>query len=201
MVLLFIECTFLLIDISKNYMTRSYYFQILPLLHPLRVTMLFTDTGKYFTYYQKTISIYLLFTDSFLLAIECSYKKCQEDIDYIARLQPILDLSNYPVTSSKYNIDNKGKLRFFKDELGGLQMTHFAGLRSKTYGYQMKKNKGVTKCKGIPKCARRKLTFDKFKQCLRNISQEQVSFLNIRSINHTIFTQNIRKRALCTFDE
>lgn len=78
---------------------RAYYFQIVPLLHPLRVSIAFTDT------------------DSFLLIIECLYKECAKNIDIIAKLRPILDLSNYPKTSVYYNTDNAGQLGFFKDEM------------------------------------------------------------------------------------
>jgi hypothetical protein len=34
-----------ILDISKNWMMRSYYFKIVPLLRPLRVSVAFTDTG------------------------------------------------------------------------------------------------------------------------------------------------------------
>jgi hypothetical protein len=129
------------------------------------------------------------------------YKECGKRIDLISKLRPILDLSNYPETSAYYNTKNAGKLGFFRDEMAGKNtITHFAGLRSKTYALKTK-DKEIAKCKGIPKCAKRKLTFAKFKKCLEEITEEQVVYFNMRSINHEIYTQNIRKRALCTFDE
>ena len=88
---------------------------------------------------------------------------------------------------------------------GLANITHFAGLRSKTYALKAKglkaKGRDIAKCKGIPKSAKRKLTFSKFKKCLDQITEEHVTFFNMRSINHTIYTQHIKKRALCTFDE
>lgn len=134
--------------------------------------------------------------DSFFLAIS----GCGKKVDCIAKLSCILDLSNYSKNSKKYSTINAGKLGFFKDEMGGRKITHFAGLRSKTYVYKTKEDEQV-KCKGIPKCAKRKLRFSKFKRCLKEITQEHVSFFNMRSKNHQIYTQNITKRALCTFDE
>ena len=129
-----------------------------------------------------------------------SIEGCGKQIDVIAKLSSILDTSNYSKKSKHYSIEHAGQLGFFKDEMGGQNITHFAGLRSKSYCY-LSKNKENVKCKGIPKCARRKLTFKKYRQCLKGIRQENVSFFNIRSKNHQIFTNYITKRALCTFDE
>ena len=49
------------------------------------------------------------------------------------------------------------------DEVGGLLMTHFIGLRSKAYTYKVHESKDVRKCKGIKfNVVKNKITFEDY---------------------------------------
>ena len=62
-----------------------------------------------------------------------------------------------------------------KDELGGSIMTEFVALRPELYFFRELDGMGDTKCKGIKKCVvKRTLTFDDYKNCLLNPTNESV---------------------------
>lgn len=153
-------------------MTRSFYFKIRPLLKDSDVQVLMSDT------------------DSFLLRVENCGK-----IDHLAKLSEIMDFSNYSKDCVRYDNKNAGCLGYFKDELAGKNMTHFAGLRSKSYAY-ITDDVLHSRCKGIKKAYQKNLTFAMYKRCIDSMSEEYVSFYNIRAKNHQIFTQKISKRVI-----
>jgi hypothetical protein len=184
-------------------MARSFYFQIRPLLHDCDVQILFGDTGDNLTQTNLTypnLTFVIIFPDSFFLKVTSKTKK----IDHLARLSPIMDFSNYPKSHPKYNNANAACLGYFKDELAGKDVIDYAGLRSKSYAYNIDDNTSPelhSRCKGIKKPYKKNLTFAMYKRCIDEISEEAVTFYNMRSSNHKISTQKITKRALGSFDD
>ncbi len=87
-------------------------------------------------------------------------------------------------------------------------MTEYIGLRSKLYNFtndkvitrgDMKPNKVV--CKGVKTFVKNKLTMDDFRHSLQKEVKVDVKLYNFRSINHTMYTQEITKTALSPFDD
>lgn len=70
--------------------------------------------------------------------------------------------------SALYSDKNKKVIGKFKDELTGVKMLEFIGLRSKMYSYRTD-NSIAKKLKGIKKAVLKKeISFDDYKNCLMN---------------------------------
>ena len=90
----------------------------------------------------------------------------------------------------------------FKDEVAGLQITHFVGLRPKLYSFKVEDDKIVKKCKGIKKNVVKKgITFDDYTKCLFSGEKQMKSMKIIRSENHDIYSKEINKVALSANDD
>ena len=90
----------------------------------------------------------------------------------------------------------------FKDEVAGLQITHFVGLRPKLYSFKVEDDKIVKKCKGIKKNVVKKgITFDDYIRCLFSGEKQMKSMKIIRSENHDIYSKEINKVALSANDD
>ena len=88
-----------------------------------------------------------------------------------------------------------------KDELNGKIMTHFIGLKPKSYCYKVygedeehKRSKGIVKRK-VATC----LNYDKYEQTLNGDLKDQVSFNTIRSKNHQVYSINQLKFCLSNY--
>jgi len=135
-------------------------------------------------------------TDSFLMKISNPER-------FFEKFDNLMDYSNYEEDHPKFSLENKAKLGFFKDELGGRYVCQeFIGLRSKCYALNLiskdKKEKKEKKvCKGIGKAAiANRLKFQQYKDCLLKNQTFRHEFHGIRSHNHKIKTVLIRKKAL-----
>jgi hypothetical protein len=139
-------------------------------------------------------------TDSFLFKTK-NTKNCKKKIkDY-------MDFSNYPTDHVLFSTENKAKLGFFKDELGGkLSVSEFVGLRAKCYSLKMNEktnNKNIEKkvCKGLGRIAiEKRLKFNHYKQCLFKNKDRRYFFHTIRSTKQNIQTVRIKKRAISHLD-
>ena len=90
----------------------------------------------------------------------------------------------------------------FKDEVAGLQITHFVGLRPKLYSFKIQDTKEVRKCKGIKKNVVKKgLTFEDYTQCLFSGEKQMRSMKIIRSENHDLYSKEVNKIALSNEDD
>jgi hypothetical protein len=176
-----ISTGFTILELAKYFMYQQYYKVIKPTLGNCEVLM--SDT------------------DSFLL-----YVKNKQPTDNIKKLKSILDFSNYPKCHVRYNEKKKNKLGFFKDELKGDKIKQFCGLRSKTYAFLLKE-KNISqvslhsKCKGITKSYRKKLSFDKFTRCIKGFNKVNITQFQIRAKNHRVFTAKINKLCFSSFDD
>ena len=90
----------------------------------------------------------------------------------------------------------------FKDELNGKIMTHFIGLKPKSYCYKIygekkehKKSKGIVKHK-----VHNQLNSEKYDDALNRKSKETLSFNSIRSKTHQIYSITQTKYALSNYD-
>ena len=175
---------FAILELSKLFMYKSYYDVFLPHFGPKNITLCFSDT------------------DSFLFQV-----KTNNLLNDLTKLKHLFDFSKYPKDHVLYDSSKANHLFYFKDELcGKAAITHFIGLRPKCYSMQIKnyddKNTKTKKvCKGIKRTAiQNQLSFADYKQCLNSQCLVYKSFKNLRSKNHRISTQFVRKIALSAID-
>lgn len=139
-------------------------------------------------------------TDSFLFKVSNGKKFWQH-------VKPIMDYSNYEPSHPLYDVSNKAKLGFIKDELcGKFKCTEFVGLRSKTYSLLLNdiKTQATSEkrvCKGIGRMAiENRLTFDQYRTCLLKQKIFMHHFFSIRSSKHKVKTLKLNKRSLSFLD-
>ncbi|XP_051173486.1 uncharacterized protein LOC127289543 [Leptopilina boulardi] len=137
-------------------------------------------------------------TDSFIYELKCVdvYEDMKNDIQKF-------DTSDYPV-NNVYGMPqaNKKVLGLMKDECSGKIITEFVGLRSKMYSIRINGVDGVKKAKGVKSnIVKKTITFDDYKECLReNIKQTRTQHL-IRSRLHNVETIRQTKLALSSYDD
>ena len=56
-------------------------------------------------------------------------------------------------------------------------------------------------CTGVMRAARKKLTLEKYKECVTNIQSLKCVMRTIRGKKHNLFTQEMNKIALSSFDD
>ena len=174
---------FSILELSKNHMYQLWYDFIQPRLGADNVSLVLTDT------------------DSLLLHVQNYTKK-----NLMNTLHPIMDYSNYPINHHLFSDVKKAKPGYLKNENGANIMTEVIGLRSKCYATSVREvNTQHTTtsvvCKGVGKRARESLTMSTYRECITTAREIKTSMYCIRSKNHDLFTQKIRKIALSTFDD
>jgi hypothetical protein len=149
-------------------------------------------------------------TDCVLAAVN-TVQRC----DNLKKLSHIMDFSNYPKTDKRFTLERQNVLGYYKDELAGEKMEAFCGLRSKTYVFTVKKNSRKkkhgekrqnvstlhSKCKGVTKSYRKKITFQNYKSCVQSFSKFNIDQFTIRSKNHKLQTLKTNKLCFSSFDD
>ena len=175
---------FTILETSKDHMFSSYYDFMQPTLGgPGKVSIVLTDT------------------DSLLLHVKQMSRN-----EMFQKLDPIMDYSNYPSSHPRYSESVKGIPGFFKDENCGNIMTETIGLRAKCYITKVVEETNYTHStsvvyKGVGKTARDELTLDAYRSCITDFGQVKTFMHVIRSVNHTLYTQVLRKVALSSTDD
>ena len=109
----------------------------------------------------------LLFTDTDSLMYEIKTEDFYKDIS--GDVKDRFDTSDYPPNhpSGIPTECNKKVLGVFKDEVAGIIIEEFVGLRAKLYSYKMFEGKESKKCKGVKKSVVNKsITHEDYKNCL-----------------------------------
>jgi hypothetical protein len=140
----------------------------------------------------------LLMTDTDSLCYEIQtddvYKDMFED-------RQLYDLSDYNKDHFLYDPTNKKVLGKMKDEANGKIITEFVGLRSKLYCFQ-KDSEDVKKAKGIKKVvAKKTLSIVDYRNALFDGNKIYRSMNLIKSEKHELYTQQVNKIALSSFDD
>ena len=137
-------------------------------------------------------------TDSFVINIKTNdfYKDISQDVN------ERFDSSNYTFDRPLSKGKNKKVIGLMKDELGGVIITEFVALRSKTYSYITNDFTELKKAKGTKKCVVKKmLRFSDYKNCLFSNGKVLKSQQRFKSENHSVYTKNINKIALSCDDD
>jgi hypothetical protein len=107
----------------------------------------------------------------------------------------------YPKDHPLYSDKNKKVIGKFKDELNGIKILEYIGLRSKMYSYRTE-NSVSKKLKGIKKAVLKKeISFEDYKNCLFNQKEYFHRQKVNRSHKHDIFTEEVKKNSLSWKDD
>lgn len=194
-----IYCGFGVLELSKLWMYKFHYEHILPTFGHENVDLCFTDTDS-FCFHIKCDDFYQHMVEH----SEEWYDTSDVDSEFKTIKGDVLH-SNY----------NKKKLGMFKPETGSNSVKQFIGLRSKCYSLDVEwKGKPERKmaAKGVPKkSAERHLSHSAYEKCLMEWSPEgdslvgdptaSVEYKKIGSRRHEVFTYDLQRRALCSFDD
>ncbi|XP_045210672.2 uncharacterized protein LOC123562085 [Mercenaria mercenaria] len=174
---------------------------------PIYSGMCILDLSKwamYDFYYNKLkntfgeqMTMCLTDTDSILFYVESFdvYQYMKENIH-------LFDTSDYPQNHFLYSEENKKKVGSMKDEMSGIPISAFVGLRSKVYSFKCDNNKEEKRAKGIAKATlKRDLRFTNYKDILFSEGQNVVTITSIRNDNHELYCNEMKKIGLSSFDD
>ena len=109
------------------------------------------------------------------------------------------DTSALPSDHPLFSTANHMVLGKFKDELKGMQMTEFIGLRPKLYSYDGEKC--GKRAKGVKKAVLRKtINHDEYRNCLLHQQVVSRDMMSLRAHNHRIYGETVHKTALSLLD-
>jgi hypothetical protein len=144
----------------------------------------------------------LLFTDTDSLTYHITTPNVYEDMR--AGLHRF-DTSDYPRDHPCYSAANKKVVLKFKDELSGVPIRAFIGLRAKMYAYVTADSSVSAKAKGVKACAVKQLRWEAYHAALFGESEGElrrdVTFNVIRSRNHQLASLSLTKTGLCAIDD
>jgi hypothetical protein len=168
---------FTILEHSKRFMYQQYYEVLKPALGDCEVMM--SDT------------------DSLLLCVRTPAPGNSTE-----RIKDAVDFSNYHPTHPLYSVEHKAELGYWKDELKGGKISEFCGLRSKTYAFLLSGSEGVnSKCKGVTKAYKKKITFDNYVDCVKGFDQFRITQYQIRAKDHNLYTVRVNKLCFSSFDD
>ena len=148
----------------------------------------------HYDYVLKTFDAKLLFTDTDSLVYEIKnsnvYDQCFKD-------KHLFDFSGYPKDSVYYYSSNKKVLGKMKNELNGVKIVEFVGLKSKMYSLSADNDIEINKAKRINK----KLRPNEYLDGLVNKKVVRHKMKRIQSKLHEIGTYDINKISLSCFGD
>ena len=138
---------------DKNFVAVRCSKTLLTLNKPIYVGFCILELSKllmyqfHYDYALKSFdNVKLLFTDTDSLVYEIKngnvYDQCFKD-------KRLFDFSEYPKNSAYYDSSNKKVLGKMKDELNGVKIDEFVGLKSKMYSLIVENDKEVNKAQGV----------------------------------------------------
>jgi hypothetical protein len=145
----------------------------------------------------------LSFTDTDILTYHIYTEDLYKDMD---DNKEYLDRSDYNMSGYRSQDNtNKKVVNKFKNETNGVPIEEFIGLRSKCYSILLDDDKEKKTAKGVKKSAVKKvINHQDYKNCLFGDFNQQrlnVSFYNLKSINHQISLYQFIKTGLSCYDD
>ena len=172
---------FVVLELSKLHMYETYYDKLQP----------------YFG--QENIQLHYIDTDAFVLSL-----KTQDIIKDLKNLEDIFDFSNLDKNHEHelFSERNKKVIGKFKIETPkNIWIDEFVCLRSKMYSFKCGDD-SKNKLKDISKSQSKHIKFDEYKNCLFGGEyQNECDNYIIRSINHEMVLQEVKKPTLSIFDD
>ena len=170
---------FTVLELSKLLMYETYYNKLQP----------------YFGH--ENIQLHYMDTDSFILSVNT-----KDIIKDLKNLEDIFDFSNLDENHELFSNKNNKVIGKFKNECPrNLWIDEFICLRSKMYAFKCGDD-SKNKLKGISKSQSKNIKFEEYKKCLdgENYQQECDNYI-IKSINHEVVLQRVKKSTLSIFDD
>ena len=170
-------------------------FTVLELSKFLRYETYYDKLQSYFE--QENIQLHYMDCDSFVLSIET-----QNIINDLKNLEDLFDFSNLDKNHELFSNKNKKVVGKFKIETPkNIWIDEFIALRSKCYAFKCG-NDSKNKLKGISKSYSRNIKFEEYYNCLfgREYQYECDNYI-LRSINHEMILQKVKKSTLSIFDD
>jgi hypothetical protein len=122
------------------------------------------------------------------------YQDMQSDHDQF-------DFSGYPKDHPCFSNANKTVIGKMKDELSGIPMNEFVGLRAKMYSVEYGA-KTMTKAKGVKKYViEKELKHADYRDCLFQCREYHHRMNSIRSEKHIIYSMRQNKITLSAYDD
>ena len=170
---------FSVLELSKLLMYETYYDKLQP----------------YFG--QENIQLHYMDTDSFVLSVNT-----KDIIKDLKNLEDIFDFSNLDKNHELFSNKNKKVIGKFKIETPkNFWIDEFVCLRSKMYAFKCGDD-SKNRLKGISKAQSKNIKFEEYKKCLDGEEyQRECNNYIIRSINHEMVLQEVKKSTLSIFDD
>ena len=172
---------FAILELSKLHMYETYYDTLQP----------------YFG--QENLQLHYIDTDGMILSM-----KTENIIEDLKNLVDIFDFSNLDQNHELFSEKNKKVIGKFKLETPkNVVINEFVCLRSKAYSFKCKvNNENKNKIKGISKSQSKHIKFEEYYNCLFGGEyQRECNNYIIRSINHEMVFQEVKKSTLSIFDD
>ena len=146
---------------------------------------------------QENINLHYIDCNSFVLRIET-----ENIINYLKNLEDLFDFSNLDKNYELFSNKKEKVVGKFKIETPeNIWIDEFVALRSKCYAFKCG-NDSKNKLKGISKSQSKIIKFEEYYNCLfgREYQQECDNYF-LRSINHEMVRQKVKKSTLSIFDD
>ena len=172
---------FTILELSKLHMYETYYDTLQP----------------YFS--QENLQLHHIDTDGMILSM-----KTKVIIKDLKNLEDIFDFSNLDENHELYIEKNKKIIGRFKNECPkNTWIDEFVCLRSKAYSFNCKNiDENKNKIKGVSKSQSKHIKFEEYYNCLFGGEyQKECDNYIIRSVNHEMILQKVRKSTLSIFDD
>ena len=172
---------FAILELSKLHMYETYFDTLQP----------------YFG--QENLQLHYIDTDGMFLSM-----KSKNIIKDLKNLEDIFDFNNLDKNHELYSEKNKKVIGKFKIETPkNICIDEFICLRSKAYSFKCKDNKeDKNKVEGISKSQSKHIKFEEYYNCLFGGEyQKECNNYIIRSLNHEMVHQEVKKSTLSIFDD
>ena len=167
-----------ILDDSKVFMA-DYHYNNIKKKYGDKAKLLFTDTDS-LTYHIYTEDI---------------YKDMLVDAD-------TYDFSGYPKDHICFSNKNKKVVLKFKDELNGIPIYEFVGLRAKAYSILAANDMEINKLKGIRHyVVDRDFHHEQYLSTLNEGLEVECNMTMLRSTHHNMHTVNVNKVGMSAFDD
>ena len=169
---------FSVLELSKLLMYETYYDKLQP-------------------YFGENLQLHYMDTDSFVLSVNT-----KDIIKDLKNLENLFDFSNLNKDHELFSSKNKKIIGKFKIETPkNLWIDEYVCLRSKMYAFKCGDD-CKNKLKGISKSQSKNIKFEEYKKCLDGMEyQEECNSYILRSMNHEMHLQEIKKSTLSIFDD
>ena len=170
---------FAVLELSKWHMYETYYDKLQPYFGQVKFQLHYMDT------------------DSFVLSVNT-----KDIIKDLKNFEDIFDFSNVDENHELFSNKNKKLIGKFKIETPkNIWIDEFICLRSKLYSFKCGDN-NKNKLKGISKSQSKHIKFEEYYNCLFSGKyQKECNNYIIRSINHEMYLQEVKKATLSIFDD